>query len=213
MNDVAAIRKEYTLRDLDVFQVAENPINQFKKWFQEALDAELQEPNAMNVSTVSSEGKPTSRILLLKGIEENGFIFYTNYDSRKGKELATNPYICLNFFWAGLERQVRIEGKVNKVSKEISEKYFHSRPRSSQIGAHVSPQSQVLKSRDELVEKEKELIVKFEGQTVPLPDHWGGYLVKPTHIEFWQGRPSRLHDRIVYKLQNEGNWQINRLAP
>ncbi|MBT28410.1 MAG: pyridoxamine 5'-phosphate oxidase [Thalassobius sp.] len=212
MDDVAAIRKEYALKELDVDQVDKNPINQFKNWFQEALDADLVEPNAMNVSTVSSDGKPTSRILLLKGIEDGGFVFFTNYKSRKGQELAQNPNICLNFFWAGLERQVRIEGTVEKISVEESTTYFHSRPRGSQIGAHVSPQSQVLEDRKALIQKEKELTREFEGKEVPKPDHWGGYLVTPNLIEFWQGRPSRLHDRIVYKLEGN-NWKINRLAP
>ncbi|MEM1138103.1 MAG: pyridoxamine 5'-phosphate oxidase [Bacteroidota bacterium] len=210
--DVATIRKEYSLKELDVSQVADDPITQFKKWFREVLAAEVPEPNAMNVATVSNDGHPTSRILLLKGIEDEGFVFYTNYLSRKGNELSNNPNVCLNFFWAELERQVRIEGKAEKVTSDTSDVYFNSRPRGSQIGAHVSPQSQKLENREVLIEKEKALVKEFADRDVPRPQHWGGYHVTPTLVEFWQGRPSRLHDRVVY-IWNDRQWEISRLAP
>jgi len=210
--DIAAIRKEYTLKALEIDQVDKDPIKQFKVWFEEALHANVPEPNAMNLATVTLQGKPTSRIVLLKGIEEEEFIFYTNYESRKGKEMAHVPYACLNFFWPELERQIRIEGEISKVAPSTSDEYFQSRPRGSRIGAHVSPQSKVLSDRSILEEKAKELEKEFKGKEVPRPVHWGGYGLMPSLIEFWQGRASRLHDRITYEFEN-GKWMIKRLAP
>ena len=210
--EIDNIRKEYTQESLDNQDVDPDPIIQFKKWLEEAIQAEVLEPTAMTVSTVSKEGKPHSRILLLKGLDERGMIFYSNFESEKGQDMKANPFVSLNFFWAELERQVRVEGKVNQISREESEAYFKSRPRGSQIGAWVSPQSQEIPSRDFLEERIKEVSVKYEGLDVPIPPHWGGYLLKIEKIEFWQGRPSRLHDRIVYQLEDE-NWRIFRLAP
>ncbi len=206
------LRQEYRSAELSEQDVDQNPTSQFKKWFQQALDAKLYEPNVMTLATSSLEGIPSARIVLLKGFDENGFVFYTNYESHKGRELQENPRAALVFFWAELERQVRIEGTVSKVAPEISTEYFHSRPHGSQIGAMVSPQSQVIKSRDEL---ENHIIIlkeKYADQEIPRPQHWGGYVVKPHCMEFWQGRPSRLHDRIRFKLV-DGNWIIDRLAP
>jgi pyridoxamine 5'-phosphate oxidase len=206
------LRQDYRSAELSEQDIDQNPIAQFKTWFQQALDAQLYEPNVMTLATASAEGVPSARIVLLKGLDEEGFVFYTNYESHKGRELQENPYAALVFFWAELERQVRIEGTVSKVDPVISTAYFHSRPHGSQIGAMVSPQSQVIKSRTEL---ENHIIIlkeKYEGQEVPRPEHWGGYVVKPSTIEFWQGRPSRLHDRIRYKFI-DGSWIIDRLAP
>ena len=176
------------------------------------MTAELYEPKAMTLATVDKAGKPNARLVLLKGFDENGFSFYTNYMSQKGKEIKKNPQACLVFHWGPLERQVRIEGKIEKLSKEASEKYFHSRPVGSQIGAIVSPQSQIITDRKILEKKMEEVAAQYEGKTIPKPAHWGGYIVKPTSIEFWQGRSSRLHDRIKYDLVN-GKWQTSRLAP
>jgi pyridoxamine 5'-phosphate oxidase len=206
------LRQEYRSAELLEQDVDQNPIQQFKKWFEQALNSKLYEPNVMTLATASAEGIPSARIVLLKGFDEDGFVFYTNYESHKGRELLENPHAALVFFWAELERQVRIDGIVTKVAPEVSTDYFHSRPKGSQIGALVSPQSQVINSRDEL---ENHIIVlknQYGDQEIPRPAHWGGYVVKPTNIEFWQGRPSRLHDRIRYKLV-DGNWIINRLAP
>ncbi|MDX2302336.1 MAG: pyridoxamine 5'-phosphate oxidase [Microscillaceae bacterium] len=211
-SEIAQIRKEYTQESLDVIDVAADPITQFKKWMDEAIQAELPEPTAMTVSTVTKEGKPHSRILLLKGVDERGMVFFSNYLSEKGEDMAANPFVCLNFFWPELERQVRVEGEVSKISDQESEVYFASRPRGSQIGAWVSPQSQVIESREVLEEKIAEFNAKFEGQAIPKPPHWGGYLLVVDKVEFWQGRPSRLHDRIVYQ-KNQQAWKIFRVAP
>lgn len=207
-----SLRQDYRAAELSEKDADKNPIKQFEKWFAAAIDAQLYEPNVMTLATADKNGKPNARIVLLKGFDENGFSFYTNYLSQKGKELKKNPQACLVFFWAELERQVRIEGKIEKLSKEASEKYFHSRPIGSQIGAIVSPQSQIIIDRRILEEKVEELTTQYEGKTIPKPAHWGGYIVKPTAIEFWQGRTSRLHDRIKYDLIN-GKWKTNRLAP
>lgn len=206
------LRQDYSAAELTEKEVDRNPIKQFEKWFSAALDAQLYEPNVMTLATADKTGKPNARIVLLKGVDEQGFSFYTNYLSTKGKELKKNPQACLVFFWAELQRQVRIEGKVEKLDKETSEAYFHSRPQGSQIGAIVSPQSQVISNRTDLEKKVEELTVSYQDKTIPKPAHWGGYIVKPTSIEFWQGRSSRLHDRIKYDLVS-GKWQINRLAP
>ena len=206
------LRQEYRSAELAETDVESNPILQFKKWFTEAVDAKLFEPNVMTLATANASGKPSARILLLKGFDEDGFVFFTNYNSDKGKDLAENPQASLVFFWPELERQVRIDGLVSKIAAEDSTAYFHSRPLGSQIGATASPQSSVIPNRTVLEEKVKQLTAEFEGQEIPRPLHWGGYLLSPTHIEFWQGRPSRLHDRINYHLV-EGSWIINRLAP
>lgn len=210
---LADIRKEYTLQNLDPSIVAADPLAQFTQWFAEALQGSVLEPNAMHLSTVSANGRPSGRIVLLKGIDEQGFLFFTNYNSRKGLELAQKPYASLTFFWPELERQIRIEGIVEKVSKEESDTYFHSRPQNSQIGAWVSPQSQVISNRNVLEEKNRELNDLYKDQLVPRPTHWGGYRVIPDSIEFWQGRPSRLHDRVMYEKVENASWKIERLAP
>lgn len=207
-----SLRQDYKSAELTESDANKNPIIQFEKWFKEALDAQIFEPNAMTLATADKSGKPNARIVLLKGADENGFSFYTNYLSTKGKELKRNPYACLVFFWGELERQVRIEGKVEKLDKETSEAYFHSRPQGSQIGAIVSPQSQVISNRAVLEQKVEELTAQYQDKTIPKPAHWGGYIVKPTSIEFWQGRSSRLHDRLKYDIVN-GKWLVNRLAP
>ncbi|RZK43235.1 MAG: pyridoxamine 5'-phosphate oxidase [Pedobacter sp.] len=206
------LRQDYRSAQLAESDINANPIKQFEKWFTDALAAQLYEPNVMTLATADKTGKPNARIVLLKGFDENGFSFYTNYLSTKGKELKKNPQACLVFFWAELERQVRIEGKVEKLDKETSEAYFNSRPKGSQIGAIASPQSQIITERETLEKKVEELTSTYSNKIVPKPAHWGGYIVKPTSIEFWQGRSSRLHDRIKYDLVN-GKWQTNRLAP
>lgn len=210
---IADMRKDYSRQSLDASDVLRDPVAQFQKWFEEARQAALAEPNAMHLSTVTAEGKPAGRVVLLKGIEEGQFIFYTNYQSRKGQELAHMPWAALTFFWVELERQVRIEGKVSKVARQTSDSYFHSRPRGSQIGAWVSPQSEVIPGRDFLKNRQQTLEDQFAGQEVPLPEHWGGFALIPEMIEFWQGRPSRLHDRIRFTLNEQQEWIIERLAP
>jgi pyridoxamine 5'-phosphate oxidase len=206
------LRQDYRMASLSESDVAADPILQFQKWFSEAVNAKLYEPNVMTFATADSDGKPSARIVLLKGFDEQGFVFYTNYESKKAQDLVENPQAALVFFWAELERQVRIEGIVSKVDKEISEAYFQSRPTGSQIGAIASAQSSVLTDRSILEERVAELTTQYEGKTIPKPEHWGGYLVEPKHIEFWQGRSSRLHDRITYDY-TDGSWKINRLAP
>ena len=211
---LADLRQTYSQRTLGEADVQAHPVVQFRAWLEEAVAARLDEPTAMNLATVDAAGQPAARIVLLKGLpHDEAFLFYTNYDSRKGQELAARPLAALTFFWPGLERQVRIEGRVEKVSEEESTAYFQSRPRSSQIGAWASPQSQPIESREALEAREHEVAARFEGQEpLPRPPHWGGYLLRPHRVEFWQGRPSRLHDRIVYE-QHEGGWQLSRLAP
>lgn len=209
---ISDIRIDYALKSLDVEDVQSTPLEQFKIWFQEAIDAKALEVNAMNLATVQKDGTPNSRIVLLKGIE-NGLIFFTNYQSTKGAELAENPNVAVTFFWAELERQVRFLGKVEKISEKDSDEYFFSRPFSSQIGAWVSPQSREISSRDFLENKEQELSKSLNFETIKRPEHWGGYRIKIHEAEFWQGRPSRLHDRIVYRLDTTGDWNKTRLAP
>ena len=209
---IADLRKEYTQNALELTEVNPDPIVQFQQWFEEAQSAQVPEPNAMNLATVSPEGQPTSRIVLLKGVQE-GFIFYSNYESHKGKAIAQNRYVALTFFWPELERQIRIEGQAEKISEAQSTAYFHSRPRGSQIGAWTSPQSEIVEDRSVLTQRQEAYTREFEGKEVPKPDHWGGYQVLPDRIEFWQGRPSRLHDRILYTLQKDDSWKIQRLAP
>ena len=212
--ELSQLREDYRLAALDESRCDANPIRQFELWFQEAKKAGLKEPNAMTLSTVDSTGQPAGRIVLLKGIEKAGFVFYTNYESRKGRELASNPKCALTFLWAELERQVRIEGIVEKVSQETSEAYFKGRPKGSRIGAVVSNQSSELPSRQPLEERLAEL-ERLYAQTddVPMPQTWGGYHVKPNLLEFWQGRTNRLHDRIVYTLGKDNSWKMGRLSP
>ncbi|MBD2300346.1 pyridoxamine 5'-phosphate oxidase [Nostoc sp. FACHB-87] len=210
---IADLRKDYTLQDLTETEVDPNPFIQFKKWFEQSLAAQLPEPNAMTLATATPDAKPAARMVLLKDFDERGFVFFTNYDSHKGQELAENPQAALVFWWAELERQVRICGHVEKVSEAESDKYFESRPPNSRLGAWVSHQSEVIESR-ELLEKRMELFQsKYENQEVPRPPHWGGLRVIPSEIEFWQGRPSRLHDRLLYTLLDDGSWKIERLSP
>lgn len=211
---VADLRQNYTFRDLLETEVDSDPIKQFASWFEEALNADLLEPNAMTLATASSDGKPSARIVLLKGYDKRGFVFYTNYESTKGRQLIANPQAALVFLWDKLERQIRIEGKVVKIDGEESDNYFHSRPIGSQIGAWTSDQSRVIPNREVLEKRQQELTQKHsDGATIPRPPHWGGFRLIPDAIEFWQGRPSRLHDRLVYRLQDDATWEIVRLSP
>ena len=208
-----SLRSNYALSGLHETDLLGNPFQQFQRWLEQAIAAELPEPNAMTLATLSKEGKPIARMVLLKGLDEKGFVFYTNYDSAKGKQLTETDSAALVFWWAGLERQVRVEGMVEKVSSEESDAYFQSRPKASQLGAWASPQSQVIKNRGVLEKRLAELEEKYATEKVPRPPHWGGFRVIPTAIEFWQGRPSRLHDRIRYELDEKGDWFYQRLAP
>ncbi|MCA0957539.1 pyridoxamine 5'-phosphate oxidase [Allomuricauda sp. XS_ASV26] len=212
--DLSNYRKSYEKSELTEATVKENPLEQFQKWFYEVEASDgVDEPNAMTVSTLGLDGFPKSRVVLMKKFTFEGFIFYTNYQSEKGKAIEANPSICLSFFWPNMERQVIIKGKAEKIAENLSDGYFESRPTGSQLGAVVSDQSEVVPSRDYLEKKLKELEQKYEGQEVPRPEYWGGYLVRPISIEFWQGRPNRLHDRIRYTLQDDYDWKIERLAP
>ena len=212
-HNLAEIRKNYSRQALTEESVANEPMIQFNQWLEEALEAKVEEPTAMVLSTVSGAGKPSARVVLLKDVSPKGFSFFTNYDSRKGQELQENPFASATFFWPSLERQVRIEGKVVKLAPEISDAYFHSRPKGSQIGAWASPQSKEIDSRQVIEEADKKLTEQYAAaDTIPRPPHWGGYQLQPDRIEFWQGRPNRLHDRIVYE-QQESVWKIKRLAP
>lgn len=210
---IADLRREYSQHALDIDEVADEPIDQFQQWFDEALDTDIHEPNAMTLATATPDGSPSARIVLLKGVDERGFTFYTNYRSQKGRELSHNPQAALTFLWKPLERQVRIEGEVHPVPEEESDAYFARRPRGSQLGAWASPQSRVVASRDELHDRMEAVRDEYaEAETIPRPPHWGGFRLAPSRVEFWQGRPNRLHDRIRYR-RADGGWTRERLAP
>jgi pyridoxamine 5'-phosphate oxidase len=210
--DLAALRRDYALATLEERDVDPDPIRQFERWFADATAARVPEPNAMTLSTATRDGVPSARIVLLKGVDANGFAFFTDYRSRKGAELAENPLAALTFLWKEIERQVRITGSVSRVSAEESEAYFRTRPPGSRLGAWASHQSAVLASREELEARVQDMAGRFPDGDVPLPPHWGGFRVTPDEIEFWQGRPSRLHDRLLYR-HGEHGWEISRLSP
>lgn len=210
---ISDLRREYSLGSLHRKDLLPDPIAQFRVWFDAATAAGVLEANAMTLSTVTPDGKPSARIVLLKGVDERGFSFFTNYQSRKGRELAANPHAALTFLWKELERQVRVEGTVTKVSPEESEAYFRTRPRNSRLGAWGSNQSEVIANREVLEQKLADFQARYPGEDVPLPPNWGGYMVKPMAIEFWQGQRSRLHDRLVYRRQPDDSWLVERLAP
>lgn len=210
---IADLRQDYRLATLDERAVLAQPLQQFEQWWQEVIKSELEEPNAMTLATSTPDGKPSARIVLLKSFNEEGFLFFTNYESRKGRELAVNPRVSLLFFWKELERQVRIEGTVIKAPAAVSDEYFNSRPAGSRIGAIASPQSEVIAGREVLEEKVKALEAEHPEHTPQRPEHWGGYIVQPQVMEFWQGRSNRLHDRLRYTLQPGNEWIIERLAP
>jgi pyridoxamine 5'-phosphate oxidase len=208
------LRKDFALQGLSQASVHVNPINQFEKWFNEAVLAQIPEVNAFDLATVSADGIPSLRIVLLRDFSADGFSFFTNYHSRKGKDMEANPNVCVNFFWPQMERQIRIQGVVEKLKSEDSDLYFSTRPRGSQIGAIASAQSEVVENREELEKIVEQMTKELEGvENIPRPEHWGGYLVKPKTIEFWQGRPSRLHDRIRYRKNEVGEWVFERLSP
>ena len=210
---LADLRKDYSLAGLAEKDLAKDPFRQFERWFQEAEAAKIPEPNAMVLATANREGRPSARAVLLKGLDGRGFVFYSNHESRKGRELDVNPHATLLFPWFALERQVIVEGAVTKVAREESEAYFHSRPQASQLAAWVSQQSSVIPGRKVLEDSMRELEKKYAGSVVPLPAHWGGWRLMPETVEFWQGRRSRLHDRLRYRREKDGDWSVERLAP
>ncbi|MDZ7629860.1 MAG: pyridoxamine 5'-phosphate oxidase [Gemmatimonadaceae bacterium] len=213
MSSIAHLRRDYARASLDLGDVVADPIAQFRHWFENAVQAALPEPNAMTLATVGEDGAPDARIVLLKGVDERGFTFFTDYRSRKGQDLTAHPQAALVFFWVELERQVRIRGEVSRLATDESRAYYDSRPRGSRIGAWASTQSSVIEDRSTLEERVRDVDARFPGDTAPpLPPHWGGYLVAPTQIEFWQGRQSRLHDRIRYRLSGSA-WVLERLSP
>jgi len=212
--DLSNYRKSYEKSELSETSVSENPIELFQKWFQEVeASGGVDEANAMTLATVGTDGFPKSRIVLLKKYTHEGFVFYTNYESEKGKAIADNPKVSISFFWPNLERQIIIKGTAEKIAKNLSDGYFESRPNGSKLGAIVSEQSSVILSRNVLEKKLKELEKEYEVKEIKRPEYWGGYIVKPMSVEFWQGRPNRLHDRLRYTLQQDNNWKIERLAP
>ncbi|MEK6155232.1 pyridoxamine 5'-phosphate oxidase [Flavobacteriaceae bacterium 3-367] len=212
--DLGNYRKTYTKSALSEDSISDNPMELFQRWFYEVEASEgVDEPNAMTLSTMGLDGFPKNRVVLLKKYTFEGFIFYTNYESEKGKAIAKNPNVCLSFFWPNMERQIIIKGKVEKIAANLSDGYFESRPEGSKLGAIVSDQSAVIQSREELEEGLRKLEKEYEGKEIERPNFWGGYIVKPVSLEFWQGRPNRLHDRIRYNLQADYNWKIERLAP
>lgn len=214
MKDLSNYRKSYDKSELLETSIPEDPINLFNRWFHEVENfGGVDEVNAMTVATIGLDGFPKSRVVLLKKFNEEGFVFYTNYNSQKGRAIAANPNVCLSFFWHSMERQVIIKGRAQKTSEIVSDGYFDSRPDGSKLGAIVSNQSEIIPSRSFLENNLKELERKFEGKEIPRPDFWGGFLVVPHEVEFWQGRPNRLHDRIQYVLQEDYSWSINRLSP
>jgi pyridoxamine 5'-phosphate oxidase len=210
---LADLRKEYCLAGLTEAELDPHPIPQFQKWFDQALKGGLAEPNAMTLATADKSGRPSARVVLLKGVDERGFSFFTNYESRKGRELAENPQAALAFYWAALERQVCVSGSVSQLPPAESEAYFKIRPRGSRLAAWASKQSQVIRSRAELEERMRQFDTQHLGEEVPLPPFWGGYVLSPVWVEFWQGRPNRLHDRFVYTKQSDNRWRIDRLSP
>lgn len=212
MTELNKMRQEYRSGNLDEKEMPSNPLDQFRNWFEEAISSGITEPNAMTVASSTAEGKPSARVVLLKEMNDNGFIFFTNYNSRKGHELITNPFVAVVFDWHDIERQVRIEGIIEKVDENESDAYFNIRPNESKLGAWASPQSKIVSGREELEELEKSYAIRFKGNEIPRPPHWGGFLIKPTMIEFWQGRPNRMHDRMAY-YKNGSNWELRRLAP
>jgi len=209
---IGSIRKEYRLQSLLEHEVNPDPMQQFGTWWQQAIESKIEEVNAMTLATVNAEGHPSARIVLLKDYSEQGFVFFTNYESRKGKEMAVNPHVGLVFFWKELERQVRIEGMISKLNASSNDAYFQSRPEQSKLGAWASRQSSVIASRAQLETAYQQQVIAFEGKEIYRPEYWGGYLVKPDLIEFWQGREGRLHDRLEYR-KNENGWQLDRLSP
>jgi len=213
VNNIADIRRDYQLRTLSENEVSPDPVGQFEKWWEEAIHSDLDEPNAMTLATATADGMPDARIVLLKGFDQTGFTFFTNYDSAKGQQLLENPRATVVFFWKELERQVRISGLISQTSAAVSDEYFNSRPEGSRLGAWASPQSDAIESREWLEANERKFVEEFSGKPIARPPHWGGYVLKPVRVEFWQGRPSRLHDRICYSLLPSGQWKIQRLAP
>jgi pyridoxamine 5'-phosphate oxidase len=209
---IADIRKDYKKQILSEENVHQHPVRQFDRWWADALKGSIEEVNAMTLATATKDGKPSARTVLLKGYDDNGFVFFTNYRSKKSNDILENPFVTLLFFWKELERQVRIEGEVEKIAEKESDEYFSSRPIGSQLGAWASPQSEIITSRKILEDKIDELEKSFAGKKITRPPHWGGFLVRPAQIEFWQGRSNRLHDRILYTMES-GKWKIQRLAP
>ena len=211
--DLESIRKDYRLQSLLENDVTADPVKQFETWWHHALQSGIEEPNAMTLATSTLSGKPSARIVLLKAIKKDGFVFFSNYQSHKGKQISDNPFVSLVFFWKELERQVRIEGGIKKISDQESDDYFSKRPLESRIGAWSSPQSDIIKSREVLEKNVSDFMKKFDAGNIPRPPHWGGYIVEPNLIEFWQGRPGRLHDRLQYTPDETAGWKIERLAP